>query len=94
MRKYRPDHWKDVLGVKYPEQLAADADYAAEQMRRAVSLPQEEEQEEEIVANGCTKKDCPKNPRKMDVTGETRQKQKGGKGTKGNPNKLAKWKSA
>ena len=63
------------------EQHRAEVEQA---LRAAADLdaPADDE-EEEVVANGCTKPGCPKHPRKGDSTGAMRPKQKGARGSKG-----------
>lgn len=65
--------------------LRAAADLDGESGTKVPSSD-EESSEEEVVANGCNKPDCPKHPRLMDVTGSNRHKQKGSRGSSGNPN--------
>ena len=63
------------------EQHRAEVEQA---LRAAADLdaPADDE-EEEVVANGCTKPGCPKHPRKGDSTGAMRPKQTGARGSKG-----------
>lgn len=63
------------------EQYRAEVEQA---LRAAADLdaPADDE-EEEVVVNGCTKPGCPKHPRKGDSTGAMRPKQKGGRSSKG-----------
>ena len=65
------------------EQHRAEVEQA---LRAAADLDAPDEDDEEVVANGCTKPDCPKHPRRMDSTGSIRPKQKGSRGSSGNPN--------
>lgn len=58
-----------------PAQVAADAELVAREMMAGL----------EVATNGCTKPGCEKHPRKGDATGAMQAKQKGGRGTKGNP---------
>lgn len=60
--------------VEQALRAAADLDAPAEE---------EEDSEEVVVANGCTKPGCPKHPRKGDSTGAMRPKQKGGRSSRG-----------
>lgn len=65
------------------EQHRAEVEQA---LRAAADLdaPADDE-EEEVVANGCTKPGCPKHPRKGDSTGAMMHQKKGSRGSKGNP---------
>ena len=58
-----------------PAQVAADAELVAREMMAGL----------EVATNGCTKPGCEKHPRKGDATGAMQAKQKGGRGSKGNP---------
>lgn len=64
------------------EQHRAEVEQA---LRVAADLdaPAADDEEEEVVVNGCTKPGCPKHPRKGDSTGAMRPKQKGARGSKG-----------
>lgn len=63
------------------EQHRAEVEQA---LRAAADLDAHaDDEEEEVVANGCTKPGCPKHPRKGDSTGAMRPKQKGARGSKG-----------
>lgn len=65
------------------EQRRAEVETA---LRDAADLDAPAEDDEDVVANGCTKPGCPKHPRKGDATGAMQPKQKGGRGSKGKAN--------
>lgn len=64
------------------EQHRAEVEQA---LRAAADLdaPAADDEEEEVVVNGCTKKGCPKHPK--DSTGAMRHQNKGGRASKGSP---------
>lgn len=66
------------------EQHRAEVEQA---LRAAADLdaPAADDEEEEVVVNGCTKPGCPKHPRKGDSTGAMMHQKKGSRGSKGNP---------
>lgn len=71
--------------VEQALRAAADLDlrFTNDDLRFESSAPAAQGEEEEVVTNGCTKPGCPKHPRKGDVTGAMRPKQKGGRSSKG-----------
>ena len=77
------DELAAFAALKHPnrermEQHRAEVEQA---LRAAADL--DDPSDKDVVANGCTKPGCPKHPRKGDVTGAMRPKQKGGRGSKG-----------